>query len=54
MCVYEFEIFRVFADIPRLRMRNLIWARNASRDGAEPGMDCDELIVDHEFSKTVS
>ena len=34
-----------------LRMRNLIWARNDSRDDAEPGMDCDELIVFHEFSK---
>ena len=32
-------------------MRNLIWARNDSRDGAEPEMDCDELIVYHELSK---
>ena len=32
-------------------MRNLIWACNDSRDDAEPGLDCDELIVFHEFSK---
>ena len=34
-----------------LRMRNLIWACNDSRDDAEPGLDCDEIIVYHEFSK---
>ena len=34
-----------------LRIRNLIWACNDSRDDAEPGIDCDELIVYHEFSK---
>ena len=32
-------------------MRNLIWACNDSRDDAEPGLDCDELIIFHEFSK---
>ena len=34
-----------------LRMRNLIWACNDCRDDAEPGIDCDELILSHEFSK---
>ena len=34
-----------------LRMRNLIWACNDCRDDAEPGIDCDELIVYHEFSE---
>ena len=34
-----------------LRFRNLTWARDDSREDAEPGLDCDELIAYHEFSK---
>ena len=34
-----------------LRFRNLTWARDDSREDAEPGIDCDELIVYHEYSK---
>jgi len=34
-----------------LRFRNLTWARDDSREDVEPGLDCDELIVHHEFSK---
>ena len=34
-----------------LRFRNLTWARDDSREDVEPGFDCDELIIYHEFSK---
>ena len=34
-----------------LRFRNLTWARDDSREDVEPGLDCDELIVYHEYSK---
>ena len=34
-----------------LRWRNITWAINNSTDDAPPGIDCDEVVVFHEFSK---
>lgn len=34
-----------------LRWRNITWAINHSSDDAPPGIDCDEVVVFHEFSK---
>ena len=34
-----------------LRFRNVTWALDDCQGDAEPGMDCDEVIVYHEYSK---
>ena len=36
------------------RWRNATWARNHSSEDAPPGVDCDEVVLFHEYSKTTS
>jgi hypothetical protein len=34
-----------------VRWRNVTWARNRSSEDAPPGVDCDEVVLFHEYSK---
>ena len=37
-----------------MRWRNITWAVNNGTEDAAPGLDCDEVVVFHEFSKNDS